>query len=86
MWASEMIQLAQVKPAALDLINEDELGRFSAEALGVPNKIVNGKDVIEQLEQQRQQAIQQQQEQQLISQAASIAETGANIGEKIANQ
>ena len=41
-WALQMIELGQVKPEALDLINVDALGRFSAEAMGLPAEIVTG--------------------------------------------
>ncbi|HDZ37853.1 MAG TPA: hypothetical protein ENH62_06155 [Marinobacter sp.] len=52
-WAEEMIFLGELKPEALDLINVDALGRFSAEAAGLPHNIVNGTDEVERLRQER---------------------------------
>lgn len=77
MWAQEIIELSQVKPNALDLINEDELGRFSADALGIPKKIVNGAEEVEELRSQRQQAMQAQQEAEQLAQGIDMAKTGA---------
>lgn len=62
MWAAEMIELGQTKPRAILLINEEELGRFSAEALGIPKKIVNDADTVQKLDEQRQEALVVQQQ------------------------
>ena len=78
LWAEEMISLSQVKPNALDLINEDELGRFAAEALGIPDKIVNGTDEVSQIREQRQQAIEAQQQKDQLEQTLNMAKTGAD--------
>lgn len=55
-WAEEIVVLGQAKPEALDLINVDALGRFKAEAAGLPNDIVNGADEVARLRQQRAEA------------------------------
>ena len=77
MWAQEMVELGQVKPNAIDLINEDELGRFSAKALGIPDKIVNGEDQVEQIRQVRQETMLAQQQAEQLQQGVEIAKTGA---------
>jgi hypothetical protein len=66
--------IAQVKPEALDYINEDAMVIEYAERLGCLNKI-NPTDEVEQIRQAR--AMQQQQQQQLMNQQASadIAKT-----------
>ena len=55
-WAEEIVVLSQAKPEALDLINVDALGRFTAEAAGLPNDIVNGTDEVARLRQERAEA------------------------------
>ena len=82
-WAAEMIELGQVKPEALDLINVDELGRFEAEALGVPRRIVNNPDTIEAIREARLEAMEQQQQAASIAMAADVAKTGAEAASKL---
>ena len=81
---SEMLLLAQAKPEALDLINVDALGRFSAEAAGLPNDIVNGADAVQQLRQQRAEAeaaaAQLEQLQAGVETAATAADAANKIG------
>lgn len=77
LWAQEMIELGQTKPEAIDLINADELGRFSAEALGIPKKIVNGEEEVEEIRNARQQALEEQQRAEQLAATAEIAKTGA---------
>jgi hypothetical protein len=43
-WVEEMVSLADVNPEALDLINVDAYGRFSAKAGGLPYEIINGRE------------------------------------------
>ena len=80
-WAQELIVMAEAKPEALDLINIDELARFSAEALGIPRKIVNSEDSVAQMRQQRLEAAQQVEEDQAIAQAAEVLKTGATAAD-----
>ncbi len=77
MWAQEMIELSAVKPEALDLINADELGRFSADALGIPKKIVNGAERVDQIRAQRQQALEEQQQAEQLAQGLDMAKTAS---------
>lgn len=81
-WAAEIITLGQVKPEAMDLINVDELGRFTAEADGVPRSIVNGKDTVEAIREQRAEAMAAQQKALAIQQMAEVAKTGAEAADK----
>lgn len=82
MWAMEMIELGQVKPEALDLINAEELGRFSAEALDIPKAVVNSKEVVAQIQQARAEAMAAQQQAEGIERLASVAKTGAEAADK----
>lgn len=77
LWALEMIEIGQVKPEAIDLINVDALGRFTAEAAGVPKDVVNSAETVMQLRAQREEAQAQAREAMALEQAASIAKTGA---------
>lgn len=82
MWAEEMIILSEHKPNALDLINEDELGRFSAEALGIPKKIVNNIEVVEEIRKARQQQMEEQMQAEKLRQGLEIANIGADTANK----
>lgn len=82
-WAAGMIELGQIKPEALDLINEDELGRFEAEALVVPHKIVNSRETVAKIREARLEAQQQQQEAANMAAAVEVAKTGAEAASKL---
>lgn len=81
-WAQETIALSEFKPEVLDLVNGDELVRFSAEALGIPRKIVNGVDEVAQVRVARQEAEAAQQEVAQLAEAAEIAKTSAEALDK----
>ena len=81
-WAQELIVLSEVKPEALDLINADELGRFSAKALGIPGKIVNGEETVQAIREARAEAAAAQAKAQAIQQGVEIFKTGAEGVEK----
>jgi hypothetical protein len=78
-WAEEMIFLGELKPEALDLINVDALGRFSATAAGLPHDIVNGAEEVQALRQQRAEQQAQAAQMEQIQQGADVASTAANI-------
>ena len=82
-WAAGMIELGEVKPDALDLINEDELGRFEAEALVIPHKIVNSRETVIAIREARLAAQQQQQEAANAAAAMETARTGADAASKL---
>jgi hypothetical protein len=82
-WATEMIELGQVRPEAMDLINVDELGRFEAEALSVPNRIVNNRETVDTIRAARLEAMQAQAQQANIQAAADVAKTGAEAASKL---
>lgn len=88
-WAEEMVLLSQTKPEALDLINVDELGRFSAEALAIPRQVVNSADVIAEIRQARQEAAEAERQAQVIqrnmvtiNEGAEVLKTGAEAASK----
>ena len=78
-WAQEMIVLGEVKPDALDLINVDALGRFGAEAAGLPNEIVNGTDEVAALRKARAEAEQATLEREQFAAGVDTAETASKI-------
>ncbi|KKL63678.1 hypothetical protein LCGC14_2172710 [marine sediment metagenome] len=83
MWADEQIALGASIPEALDLINVDELGRFSAEAAGIPKQIVNSDEVVEQIRQGRAQVKAEKEETEALQQLSELVKTGADAGEKL---
>jgi Bacteriophage head to tail connecting protein len=82
-WAAGMIELGQVKPEALDLINEDELGRFEAESLVIPHQIVNSRETVAAIREARLAAQQQQQVAANMAAAVDVAKTGAEAASKL---
>jgi len=82
-WAEEQFVIGQVKPEALDLVNADALGRFSAEAAGIPKQIVNSAEVVVGIQQQRAEAQAAAEEAQQLQQIASLAKDGAGAVEKL---
>ncbi len=83
MWADEMIILGKDKPEALYLINAEELGRFSAEAAGIPKQIVNSVEAVEQMKQADAEAQQEREEAESIQQVAELVKTGSDAAEKL---
>lgn len=82
-WAAGIVELGQIKPDALDLINEDELGRFEAEALMVPHSIVNSRDTVAAIRERRLEVQQQQIQAANVAAAAEVAKTGAEAASKL---
>lgn len=78
-WAEEMIFLGELKPEALDLINVDALGRFSAKAQGLPHDIVNGEEEVARLRQERAQAQAQAAQAEQLQAGVDVASTAANV-------
>ena len=81
-WAEEMTALSEFKPEALDLINVDALGRFAAEAAGLPNDIINGADEVARLRKERAEAQAAAAELEQIAQGVDIAQTAADAANK----
>ena len=81
LWIEEQVTLVErtQRIELLDMINFDENARFSAEALGIPKKIVNSDEMVTMIRQSRQQ--QELAQQQAMAAQASIeaAKTGAEI-------
>ena len=82
MWAMEMIEIGQVKPEAIDLVNIDALGRLSAEALSLPKQLVNSVEMVEAIREDRAKQMAQQAQMESIAAAAEIAKTGAEAADK----
>ncbi len=74
-WAEEMFALEQVRPGAADLVNIDALGRFSAEAKGVPEFIVSSPEEVERRRAARAKAMAEQRQAEEDAQAAQTAKT-----------
>ena len=83
MWADEMIVLGSVKPEALDLINVEELGRFSAEAAGIPKQIVNSAEVVQEIQEGRAELEAAKAEAESMEQIVGLVKDGADAAEKL---
>ncbi len=82
-WAREMLEIDAARPDALDrasdLVNIDELGRFTAKAGALPNQIVNGTDEVVALRVQRAEAQQAALEREQFAAGVDTAETASKI-------
>lgn len=81
LWVGERVTLANETqdPSHMDLVDFDEYGRFSAEAGGVPHKIVVGRERVEEKRRARAEAQQQAAQAQQIQQAVEIAAQAKDI-------
>lgn len=70
---ADIVQLAQVWPEAVDVVDPDELTRTLAEANQLPQKTIRGKDVVAQIRQARAKANQMMEQAQLAAAAADAA-------------
>ncbi len=69
-------QIAQVNPEVLDYVDDEELIRVHADAMGVPPKILRTPEAVAQIKNARQQAQQQQQAAEQAPQLAKAAKDG----------
>lgn len=78
LWALEQGQYAEADPAALDLVNFTELGRFKAQALNLPPQIVNSSEELERRAAARSEAQEAEAQMAVLAQGAEIANTAAS--------
>lgn len=86
LWIEEQINIATLtqRTEVLDVINFDEQARFSADALGIPKKIINSEELVMNIRQARQQEELAQQEAMAVQASMDAARTGAEVDEKAA--
>jgi hypothetical protein len=77
MWVQERIELMQVDPSAMDIVDVDEYGRFTAEAGGVPERLLRGEDALKALRAQR---AEQQQQAEQMAMLESAGRAGKDLG------
>ena len=83
LWLSEVAELGQVKPEALDLINVDNVVKFSAEAANLPQGVVNGTDTVAEIRNGRQQQMEQEQQQQQLQGVLDGAGQAVDVAQKL---
>lgn len=76
-WVTNLAELEEIRPGALDVVNIDEFGRFTGQALGVPRALVNGEEEIKAQRQARA-------EKQEAAENMEAAQAAAEIGSKVA--
>lgn len=81
-WVNETLTIGQARPEVVDLVNFDEYSRFSAESIGIPHKLINGKEQVGQIRQARQEAMQAQQQMQALQEGLATAKMGAEAMDK----
>ena len=67
------MQLGQVDPSVMDILNNDEAVRMRAELLGVPKSVLRGREEVDELRQARMEAQMMQQQMEMQQQQAEIA-------------
>jgi hypothetical protein len=80
-WVTDHVNIAKetMKMDVLDPINFDEYSAFTAEANGLPHKLVNGRQAVAAQRQQRQAAAGAAQKLQMAQQAAETAQTAGSV-------
>jgi hypothetical protein len=82
-----IMQLAQVNPEVLDIVDVDKAGRTISDRLGAPADILRGVEQVAEMRQQRQQQQQQQAEldqgQQELAGATQAAELEQMVNESV---
>jgi hypothetical protein len=81
--AQEAIQVSQVFPEALDIVNIDEIIRFSADAKTLPKKLLRGREEVEEIRKARSEAAQAQQQMQNMNAEAEIGQKAMDAGQKL---
>lgn len=73
-WARGVFEMAAIRPEAANIVDVDALARFSHEALGLPNEIINSEEKIADIRAQDAEQRAQQEELAGLEQAAGIAD------------
>lgn len=88
LWAGERMELAAAEqglgmdPKSADLVNTDALGRLSAEALGLPDQVVNDEGVVEEIRESRRQQAAAQAQLVAAQQMAELVKAGTEAQSK----
>lgn len=85
-WTTDLLQLSQFKPGALDMLNEDEYARLGHEASALPEKLLNGKQKVEAQRRQRAQQQAQMAQAQMVAGAAEAAGKAAPMVKAMSEQ
>jgi len=86
MWVLELLEIAAVKPEALDLVDVDEYARFTAEANGLPRSLIPPRDAVDAIRQQRAQKEQQARQLMEYQSMAETTDKGASAITKLMPQ
>ena len=71
-WVQGLLQIAQLNPAVVDMINTDGIAKHTARILGVPEIAVQNDKTVQAVREQRAQAAQQQQQMAMAVQGADV--------------
>jgi len=77
--------IANVKPEALDIINEDKMVRNIAKIRGINPDMLNDEDAVNVLRQARAEAMQAQQQMLSMQQGADLIKTGSEVDKNLAD-
>ena len=83
MWALELVELEQVRPGALDVLDIDEYARFQAEAGNVPQRIIVSKDRVAEIRMQR---LEQQQQAAEAAMMEGVVDSGTKVMKALPKQ
>jgi len=72
-WVQGLLQIAQLNPAVVDMINTDGIAKHTAKILGVPEIAVQNDKTVQAVREQRAQQQQQQQQMAMAVQGADVA-------------
>lgn len=83
LWVQEIIQLQPLKPDVADLVDVDELARFSARALDLPPQLVVPREKVEETRAERAAQTADQEERDKTQQEMDIVATGGKAAESV---
>lgn len=78
-WVQGLLQIAQLNPAVVDMINTDGIAKHTAKILGVPEVAVQNDKTVQAVREQRAQQQQQQQQMAMAVQGADVAAKTSSI-------
>ena len=82
-WFAAIEAMAQSKPEVLDWVNEDNFAKYMAQSLSTAGVLVRSSEEVADIREQRQAQQAQQLEMQQQAQEAQLAESGANVAQKM---
>jgi hypothetical protein len=77
-YAADLLAVVEIRPEMMDLLDWDEAARLKAKRMGIPENLINGKDKVQQMRDDRAAA---QQQAQMLEQAQGEAQVAKDLSQ-----